>query len=78
MRDAVLKLMNVLAEGGDADDDCADQLSAIAVEALAGGDKLVAAGMAALARHHRVRALELRRKLAAVSAKYGGVFHQGL
>ena len=63
MRAAALELMFVLAEGAETDDSCADQLAGIALEAADAGDDLIAKGMIALARIHRIRALEFRGKL---------------
>ena len=78
MRAAILELMFVLAEGAETDDRCADQLAEIAAEAADAGDLLIADGMVALARIHRIHALELRGEVAALSAAHDGIFHQGL
>lgn len=78
MREAVLELMGILARGAEADDQCADQLAETAADAAIAGDHLIASGMIRLARHHRIRRLELRGRLAAMSAEHGGIFHQDL
>ena len=78
MREAVLELMSILARGAEADDECADQLADTAADAAIAGDHLIASGMIRLARHHRIRALELRGTLAALSAEHGGFFPQDL
>jgi hypothetical protein len=78
MHEAALELMCILASCIETEEACADQLGAIAAKASALGDDLIAKGLAAVARNHRVRALELQGELAAVSMAYGGIFHQHL
>ncbi|TXM91967.1 hypothetical protein [Methylobacterium sp. WL116] len=78
MHEAVLQLMCILASGIETEEASADQLGAIAAKASALGDDLIAKGLAAVARNHRVRALELQSELAAVSMTHGGIFHQHL
>lgn len=78
MHEAALELMCILASGIETEEACADQLGTISAEASALGDDLIAKGLAAVARSHRVRALELQGELAAVSMTYGGIFHRHL
>lgn len=78
MREVVLDLMGILAQGAEADNKCADQLAAIAAFAASAGDHLCASGMLAFTHNHRIRALELRGNLTATMAQWGSILHQNL
>ena len=72
MIEANVEFLRALVRGTDAYEAAADQFGAIAADARLWGDDTLAKGLSALARNQRIRALELRGRLAA--AESGSVY----
>ncbi|MBA9071562.1 hypothetical protein FHR71_005348 [Methylobacterium sp. RAS18] len=78
MRLEALELLRAYASAVQAEQLTADHYAGMAEMIEEAGDTSAATAISAIARQHPIKALELQGNLAALSERYGSIFHQDL
>lgn len=76
MRLEALELLRIYANAIMAEQITADHYSGLAKMLEEAGDAGAAVAVSAIARYHRINALELQGKFAALSERYGSILHE--